>query len=57
MPLDRRDFLKLGPAAMAVSAVVDRSLRSTGARAKAVDVPDVTRGRWRSTPPPGLVTV
>jgi predicted dehydrogenase len=36
--------------AAALSAVVELSMRSCGARARAVDVPDFTRGRWRTTP-------
>ena len=43
--------------AAALSAVVDLSIRSVKERARAVDVPDFTRGRWRTTPPLGLVTV
>jgi len=43
--------------AAALSSVVELSLTSCGARAKAVDVPDFTRGRWRTTPPLGLVGV
>ncbi|MEZ5290743.1 MAG: Gfo/Idh/MocA family oxidoreductase [Vicinamibacterales bacterium] len=34
--------------AAALSAVVELSVRSCGARARAVDVPDFTRGRWRT---------
>jgi Oxidoreductase family, NAD-binding Rossmann fold len=36
--------------AAALCAVVELSVRSTGARAKAVDIPDFTRGRWRTNP-------
>ena len=43
--------------AAALSAVVDLSSRSVAGRAKAMDVPDFTRGRWRTAPPLGLVTV
>jgi hypothetical protein len=36
--------------AATLSAVVELSMRSCGARARAVDVPDFTRGRWRTNP-------
>jgi predicted dehydrogenase len=36
--------------AAALSAVVDLSVRSTGQRSRAVEFPDFTRGRWRTTP-------
>ena len=36
--------------AAALSAVVELSIRSTGARAQAMDVPDFTHGRWRTNP-------
>lgn len=36
--------------AAALSAVVELSMASCAARAKAVDVPDFTRGRWRTNP-------
>ena len=36
--------------AASLSAVVEASVRSTGARAQAVDIPDFTRGRWRTNP-------
>ena len=43
--------------AASLSAVVDLSIRSVQSRAKAMDVPDFTRGRWRTAPPLDLVTV
>jgi len=33
-----------------LSAVVDLSVQSTTRRSRAIDFPDFTRGRWRSTP-------
>jgi hypothetical protein len=36
--------------AAALSAVVDLSVRSTAQRSRAVEFPDFTRGRWRTTP-------
>ena len=41
--------------AAALSAVVDLSVRSVGKRSQAVDFPDFTRGRWKTTPPLGIV--
>jgi len=41
--------------AAALSAVIELSVRSVRRRAAAVDVPDFTRGRWKSTPPLGIV--
>jgi hypothetical protein len=41
--------------AAALSAVVDLSVRSVKQRSAPVDVPDFTRGRWKSTPPLGIV--
>jgi predicted dehydrogenase len=41
--------------AAALSAVVDLSVRSVAGRGKPVPVPDFTRGRWRTTPPWGIV--
>jgi hypothetical protein len=41
--------------AAALSAVVDLSVRSVKRRSDAVDVPDFTRGRWKTTPPLGIV--
>jgi len=41
--------------AAALSAVIEISARSTARRSRPVDVPDFTRGRWRTTPPLGLV--
>jgi predicted dehydrogenase len=41
--------------AAALSAVIDISARSTARRSRPVDVPDFTRGRWRTTPPLGIV--
>jgi len=41
--------------AAALSAVVDLSVRSVARKAEPVSVPDFTRGRWRTTPPLGIV--
>jgi len=41
--------------AAALSAVVDLSVRSVKRRADAVDVPDFTRGRWKTRPPLDIV--
>jgi predicted dehydrogenase len=41
--------------AAALSAIVDLSCRSVAKRGQPVDVPDFTRGRWRTTPPLGIV--
>jgi hypothetical protein len=41
--------------AAALSAIVELSVQSNARKARAVDVPDFTRGRWRSTPPLGIV--
>ena len=41
--------------AAALSAVIGLSTTSTARRSRAVDVPDFTRGRWRTTPPLGIV--
>jgi Oxidoreductase family, NAD-binding Rossmann fold len=41
--------------AAALSAVVELSVRSVKRRAEPVDVPDFTRGRWKTTPPLGIV--
>ena len=41
--------------AAALSAVVQLSERSNARRSSAVDFPDFTRGRWRSTQPLGIV--
>lgn len=41
--------------AAALSAVVELSARSAGRRASPVDVPDFTRGRWKTTPPLDIV--
>lgn len=43
--------------AAALSAVVELSLQSTGKRARTMDVPDFTRGGWKTHPPLGIVTV
>ncbi len=43
--------------AAALSAVVELSMRSTKNRARAMDVPDFTRGRWATNPPLGIVAV
>jgi hypothetical protein len=41
--------------AAALSAVVDVSVRSVRKRSAPLDVPDFTRGRWKTTPPLGIV--
>lgn len=41
--------------AAALSAIVDLSIQSTARRARPVDVPDFTRGRWRTNPKLGIV--
>jgi hypothetical protein len=41
--------------AAALSAVVELSVRSVKRRSDAVNVPDFTRGRWKTTPPLGIV--
>jgi hypothetical protein len=41
--------------AAALSAVVDLRVRSVKRRSAVVDVPDFTRGRWRSRQPLGIV--
>ena len=41
--------------AAALSAVVDLSVRSVKRRSAVVDVPDFTRGRWKSRQPLGIV--
>jgi predicted dehydrogenase len=41
--------------AAALSAVVDLSVRSVEREGRPVAVPDFTRGRWRNTPPLGIV--
>jgi predicted dehydrogenase len=41
--------------AAALSAVVDLSCQSVSRRGRPVDVPDFTRGRWRTTPPLDIV--
>ena len=41
--------------AAALSAVVELSVRSVKRRSDAVDVPDFTRGRWKTTAPLGIV--
>ena len=43
--------------AAALSAVVDLSVRSVKRRSNAVDVPDFTRGRWKSRPPLDIVHI
>jgi hypothetical protein len=43
--------------AAALSAVVELSVQSTAKRARAVDVPDFTRGRWRTNPKLDIVRV
>jgi len=41
--------------AAALSAVVDLSVRSVARAGKPMEVPDFSRGRWRTTPPMGIV--
>jgi len=41
--------------AAALSAVIELSVQSAERRAARVDVPDFTRGRWKTTPPLGIV--
>jgi hypothetical protein len=41
--------------AAALSAVVELSVRSVKRRSDAVDVPDFTRGKWKTTPPLDIV--
>ncbi|MDH4064490.1 MAG: Gfo/Idh/MocA family oxidoreductase [Acidobacteriota bacterium] len=43
--------------AAALSAVVELSVQSNAKRARAVDVPDFTRGRWRTNPRLGILGV
>lgn len=43
--------------AAALSAVVELSVQSNASRARTVDFPDFTRGRWRTFAPLGLVGV
>ena len=43
--------------AAALSSVVELSVQSNASRARAVDFPDFTRGRWRTFPPLGIVGV
>jgi hypothetical protein len=41
--------------AAALSAVVHLSVQSVAHKAAAVDFPDFTRGRWKTTPPLAIV--
>ena len=43
--------------AAALSAVVDLSVRSVKKRSAPLDVPDFTRGRWKTAPPLGIVHI
>ena len=43
--------------AAALSAVVDLSVKSNTGRARTMDFPDFTRGRWRTNPKLGIVGV
>jgi predicted dehydrogenase len=43
--------------AAALSAIVELSARSVAARSRPIDVPDFTRGRWRTNPKWDLVTL
>ncbi len=42
--------------AAAWSAVVEASCRSVAAKGKPIEIPDFTRGRWKTTPPLGIIT-
>ena len=41
--------------ATSISAVVELSVQSVSKRSQAVDFPDFTRGRWKTTAPWGIV--
>jgi hypothetical protein len=41
--------------AAAWSAVVELSQRSVASKSRAMDVPDFTRGGWRTRPPLGII--
>jgi predicted dehydrogenase len=41
--------------AAALSAVIEASVRSVRRRSDAIDIPDFTRGKWKSLPPLGIV--
>jgi len=41
--------------AAALSSLVGLTARSVSQRSRPVDVPDFTRGRWRTLPPLGIV--
>ena len=41
--------------AATLSAVVDLSVKSNAGRARTMDFPDFTRGRWRTNPKLGIV--
>lgn len=43
--------------AAALSAVVELSVKSTGAKSRAKDFPDFTRGKWQTAPKLGIVHV
>ena len=43
--------------AAAMSAVVELSVKSTGAKSRAMDFPDFTRGKWQTAPKLGIVHV
>jgi hypothetical protein len=43
--------------AAALCAVIELSMQSTEKRARTMDVPDFTRGAWKSNPPLPIVTV
>jgi hypothetical protein len=43
--------------AASMSAVVELSVKSTGARSRAMDFPDFTRGKWQTAPKLGIVHV
>ncbi len=42
--------------AAAWSAVVEASCRSVAAKGKPIEIPDFTRGRWKTTPPLGIIS-
>ena len=43
--------------AASMSAVVELSVTSTGAKSRAVDFPDFTRGKWKTSPRLDIVHV
>jgi hypothetical protein len=41
--------------AASLSAVVELSVKSNASRSESVDVPDFTRGKWKTNPPLDIV--